>query len=384
MISLRTPALKITALLVALAAPALAAAGPYAAIAYSPSTGKYGTSRNYPTRGEADRAAIANCGAADARVVVWASGGSYCALAVDPGNPAVYGRDFGSTAARARVGAATRTLVVRRPFRSFYRLPPLLGRFSLLMGELAGGPEGANALTYTPKLGLFQRSASGALGWPLQVYPLPPTGDGRSPAERWGPDPVAPLRLGGWVGLLGETPWILNVTFGPDLTKFVREGNTRDLFKNRAVVSLLTGEPEYLDPLKDETPEGWIVTGYPWQDIKTPEHAKFVEAYQKRFNDYPRLGSIVGYATFQAVGEALKKAGSTDTEKLVAAMQGLPVDTPFGPITYRAIDHQSTMGAYVGRTAVRDGKGMMVDWRYADGKDYLPPDDVVRRLRPAD
>ena len=57
---------------------------------------------------------------------------------------------------------------------------------------------------------------------------------------------------------------ILNVTFGADLVKLVREGNTRGLFKDRSVVSFLTGEPEYLDPLKDETPEGWIVTGYPW------------------------------------------------------------------------------------------------------------------------
>ena len=55
----------------------------------------------------------------------------------------------------------------------------------------------------------------------------------------------------------------LNVTFGADLVKLVREGETRGLFKDRAVVSVLAGEPEYLDPLKDETPEGWIVTGYP-------------------------------------------------------------------------------------------------------------------------
>ena len=34
------------------------------------------------------------------------------------------------------------------------------------------------------------------------------------------------------------------------------------------------------------------------------------------------------------------------------------------------------MGAFVGRTAVKDGKGVMVDWHYADGKDYLPSDDV--------
>ena len=47
-------------------------------------------------------------------------------------------------------------------------------------------------------------------------------------------------------------------------------------------MSLLTGEPEYLDPLKDEAPVGWIVTGYPWYGIKTPEHKAFLDAYQKK------------------------------------------------------------------------------------------------------
>jgi len=51
-------------------------------------------------------------------------------------------------------------------------------------------------------------------------------------------------------------------------------------------------------------------------------------------------------------------------------------------VTFRALDHQSTMGAYVGRTAVKDGKGVMVDWRYADGASYLPSDETVKRLRP--
>src|SRR5918912_372811 len=63
---------------------------------------------------------------------------------------------------------------------------------------------------------------------------------------------------------------IFNVLFGPDLAKFVREGNTRGVLKNRFAVSLLSGEPEYLDPLKDDTPIGWIVTGYPWNKIETP------------------------------------------------------------------------------------------------------------------
>jgi len=177
---------------------------------------------------------------------------------------------------------------------------------------------------------------------------------------------------------------IFNATFGADLIKFVREGSTRGLFKGREVVSLLSGEPEYIDPMKDEAPQGWIVTGYPWYAIDTPAHRKFVQAYQARFNDYPRMGSVVGYATFQTIAAALKKAGATDTGKLLAAMNELTIDSPIGPITFRSSDHQSTMGAYVGRTALKDGKPVMVNWTYADGAKYLPSAAEVAKLRPQD
>ena len=175
---------------------------------------------------------------------------------------------------------------------------------------------------------------------------------------------------------------IFNVTFSIDLAKFVREGQIRGLFRDREVASLLTGEPEYLDMLKEETPEGWIVTGYPWQAIKEPTHRAFLDAYQSRFDDYPRAGSIVGYNTILTIAAMLEKAGSTETDAMVSAMKGLELDTPFGPITYRGLDHQSTMGAYVGRTAKVDGKGVMVEFRYANGADYLPDDATVKKLRP--
>ena len=176
---------------------------------------------------------------------------------------------------------------------------------------------------------------------------------------------------------------IFNVLFAADLAKFVREGNTRGLFEGRGVVSLLSGEPEYLDTLKSETPQGWVVTGYPWYSIHTPEHDAFLQAYQKRFKDYPRAGSVVGYNAIQSVAAGLKKAGSADTEKLIAAFRGLQVRTPFGPITYRAQDHQSTMGAYVGKTGIYGGKGVMVDFQYLDGAKFQPSDAEVARLRPA-
>jgi len=174
---------------------------------------------------------------------------------------------------------------------------------------------------------------------------------------------------------------IFSSLFAADLQKFVREGNTRGLFKNTAVFNLLAGEPEYLDTLKEETPEGWWVTGYPWSEIGTPEHKAFLDAYQKRWKDYPRQGSVVGYTVVYSVANAVRKAKSADTEKLVEAFKGLQMQTPFGPIVWRALDHQSTMGAYVGQLSRRDGKGTMVNWRYADGAKVQPSDQEIRALR---
>ena len=176
---------------------------------------------------------------------------------------------------------------------------------------------------------------------------------------------------------------IFSSLFGPDLARFVREGQLRGLFNDRPVFNLLGGEPEYLDPLKDEAPVGWYVTGYPWYAIDTPEHKRFRDAYQAKFNDYPRLGSVVGYVTIKSAVAAIAKAKSTDTEKLVAAFKGLKLDSPFGPFEYRAIDHQATMGCFVGKIALENGKGTMTDFKYVDGASVMPSDAEVKKLRPA-
>jgi branched-chain amino acid transport system substrate-binding protein len=177
---------------------------------------------------------------------------------------------------------------------------------------------------------------------------------------------------------------IFNVTFGADLAKLVREGNQRNVFPKTPVVSLLSGEPEYLEVLKDETPKGWIVTGYPWDQLDNKEHASFAANYFAKFRENPKVGSVVGYATMQAIFAAIQKAGSTDNEKLVKAFRGLKFNTPFGPAEFRAIDQQSTMGAYVGKLDLRGNQGTMVQWRYADGKNYQPTDAYVKTRRPAE
>ncbi len=179
-----------------------------------------------------------------------------------------------------------------------------------------------------------------------------------------------------------EPEAIYSVLFSRDLAAFVREAELRGLLTDDlTVVGLLTGEPEYLDPMGKEAPENWIVTGYPWYAIDDPKHKKFVEAYQSKYGETPRMGSLIGYVFIQAIQAMIEKAGSTEQDALIAAMQDLTFESVIGPVTFRGLDHQSTLGTWVGRTAVEDGKPVMVDWRYAPGDAYFPPDEEIRRMR---
>ncbi|MSP66494.1 MAG: ABC transporter substrate-binding protein [Alphaproteobacteria bacterium] len=175
---------------------------------------------------------------------------------------------------------------------------------------------------------------------------------------------------------------IFNALFSRDLTAFVREADLRGLLtKDLVVAGLLTGEPEYLEPLGAEAPQGWIVTGYPWYAITDPKHKKFIDDYQAKYKETPKMGSLIGYVSIQAIAAMIQKAGSVDQDKLIVAMKGLTFDSVAGPVTFRDIDHQSTLGAWVGKTAVKDGKPIMVDWRYTQGPQYSIPDEEIKKLR---
>ncbi|HEV7265062.1 MAG TPA: ABC transporter substrate-binding protein [Falsiroseomonas sp.] len=193
------------------------------------------------------------------------------------------------------------------------------------------------------------------------------------------------IDAGATVGALAQArpDAIFNVLFGADLTAFVREGNTRGLFERRLVLSLLTGEPEYMIPLGDECPEGWIVTGYPWEQVEWPAHKAYVEAYRARFNDTPRKGSLLGYVTVEVIANLLNKANTLDNEALVDALAGLSTETVTGAVTMRAIDHQGTMGTWVGETVLRGRTGTMRNARYVDGATVMFPEEEVRAARPA-
>lgn len=203
--------------------------------------------------------------------------------------------------------------------------------------------------------------------------------------EHW--PTLGKLEAGPFVtAILNQNPDALYVSlFGSDWLAFVREAQKRGLFQKIFTVGILLGEPEYIDPLKLEAPESMLVTGYPWYDVQSPAHKELVAKYQKRTDKTPTLGVLVGYITYQSVFEAIRKAGSTDTDKLVQAFKGLKVETPIGPITFRASDGQSTMGVWVGTTKIdtKRGVGIMVNHEHVPGERVLPSDEDVKKLRPA-
>ena len=97
--------------------------------------------------------------------------------------------------------------------------------------------------------------------------------------------------------ILNQNPDALYVSlFGSDWLAFVREAQKRGLFQKTFVVGILLGEPEYIDPLGVEAPEGTLVTGYPWYDVQTPAHKDFVAKFRSYANDIkedPELGAAL-------------------------------------------------------------------------------------------
>jgi len=81
-----------------------------------------------------------------------------------------------------------------------------------------------------------------------------------------------------------------------------------------------------------------------------------VEQHLERFGTPPDFFTAGGMAAGLAVVEAIKTAGSTDTEALIEAMEGMEWMTPKGMMRFRPEDHQALQSMYHFRTEVQEGK----------------------------
>ena len=112
----------------------------------------------------------------------------------------------------------------------------------------------------------------------------------------------------------------------------------------------LTGGGNVLDVLKAMKAlglQGMVGGLYYYYEIpKNPVNAWLVREHQKRFGSPPDFFTAGGFAAAMAVVTGIQKAGSTDTEKLIAAMEGMEFPTPKGPMVFRTQDHQALQAMY--------------------------------------
>lgn len=120
--------------------------------------------------------------------------------------------------------------------------------------------------------------------------------------------------------------------------------------------------------------EGFVTgVGYSAQ-IDTPTNKKFVAAFQAANKIDPDLYGADSYGLIYAYKAAVEKAGSTETDKVRKALEGLKWETPQGEKTLRAGDHQAIQTMYVVR--VTSGKFMTVG--QVSGADAIGPDACPR------
>jgi branched-chain amino acid transport system substrate-binding protein len=136
------------------------------------------------------------------------------------------------------------------------------------------------------------------------------------------------------------------------------------------------GSPESAKALGAEYPVGIWSNSYDafyWEG-GPPAHRDYTARISKHLKDeYPSSWAIQGYMGMQALVEGIKKAKSTDSDKVSKALLGITIDTPHGKLTIREKDHQMNRGQLYGKT-VRDPKypfAIMKPLEYVDPSKFM-------------
>ncbi len=138
---------------------------------------------------------------------------------------------------------------------------------------------------------------------------------------------------------------VFSALWAGDLVTFTRQANAFGFFKQIKLFEDVIGASlESLTPLGKEAPQGELYsTRYWFLYPDTPRNKAFVEAYHKRFNEYPSYNAEEHYAGIHMLAAAIKKAGSLEPEAIKKAFEadgGMTYEAPEGKKWMRPADHQ--------------------------------------------
>jgi branched-chain amino acid transport system substrate-binding protein len=145
---------------------------------------------------------------------------------------------------------------------------------------------------------------------------------------------------------------ILVTLWGGYLKRFITQAAAMGLFTgNRRVLLTMGASMDSLSALGDSMPENlWVGAPYWFLANGTDLNKRFVANFRARFKTFPSHQAHGAYGAVYAFKTAAEKAGSTEKEAVIAALEGLTVELPGGRTTFRPEDHQGIADLWWGRT----------------------------------
>ncbi len=139
--------------------------------------------------------------------------------------------------------------------------------------------------------------------------------------------------------------------WGGDLVAFIKQAEPYGLFGKMKWIIATGADLTVVQALGKEMPKGLVVDQrYYFNWPKTKRNQAFVKAYYDAYKNYPSAWATEGYDGIYFLAEAIRKAGSLDADKVIAALEGLTIESPRGKATLRKEDHQLACDFMVGET----------------------------------
>jgi branched-chain amino acid transport system substrate-binding protein len=188
---------------------------------------------------------------------------------------------------------------------------------------------------------------------------------------------------------------LFSSVWGAQSIAFVKQARPFGLFEKMRLVAPSVGNPDELDPLGKEAPVGAIATPFAWYDAGLHKRHPKLEAWTKKYTEWatarglkdpqPKLGASWGYASAYIIAEAIKRAKSTDTEKVIGVLsEGFEMDFPWGTVVMRGCDQQALPPQWLGVVKLdAQGKPFATDIEEIQGKEVARSCEEVKDLRAA-
>lgn len=151
--------------------------------------------------------------------------------------------------------------------------------------------------------------------------------------------------------------------WGGDAVTFIKQGAKDKLFEKVKFAFPVGAALETMIPVGKDMPAGIFMSSrYFFTTPDSKMNQQFVQSYHGKYGEFPDYMSEETYAGVYFLKAAIERAGSTDAEKIIAAVEKYPFawETPEGWKVMRKEDHQAVEDVVWGETVFSKKYGFPV------------------------